>query len=115
MATILCVIVCLVLGTGLFPGTPVFSSDTGDIANPKRVYETRIDSCIRSCSAKTEYWHSRSENLRHRAAIECLKKAFFIRYRDELIREMMENQVGTKPYQIHRFLNQRFYEVIRHQ
>ncbi len=76
-------------------------------------YGAAIDEIISRDKSKTALRNSRSANLRRAAAISCMKAAYFKDYKDELIKEMIKADIGTKPYKIRHYLNQSFFSVIQ--
>jgi hypothetical protein len=81
----------------------------------KSAYSAAIDKIISHCKNKTDLRHSRSEHLRRTAALSCMKAAYLKDYKDQLIQEMIKADVGTKPYKIKYYLNQRFFDIIQPQ
>ena len=79
----------------------------------KSAYSAAIDKIISRYKSKTVLRNSRSANLRQAAALSCMKVAYFKDYKDELIKEMIKADIGTKPYKIRHFLNQSFFGVIQ--
>jgi hypothetical protein len=75
----------------------------------KKVYEGYIAASGDMCKFKTGLRYSRSDAVRTEAAVSCLKNTYFMNNRDELIREMIAQNLGVKPYKIKVFLDARFY------
>ncbi len=105
-------IVCLLVGVvitfiGVFPSTCI-SDDKEELT---KFYEAYITSEISKCQAKTALSKSRSANLRRCAAKNLKKAAFLQNNKDMLIKEMIKNDIGVKPYKIGYFLNKKFYEL----
>lgn len=78
----------------------------------KSIYSAAINKAIGHCKAKTSYRNSKSENLRHVAALSCMKAAFFNDFKGQLIEDMIQAKIGPKPYKINYYLNQKFYGII---
>lgn len=57
--------------------------------------------------------NSQSEEVAQHSAKACLKAAFYRNYRDLLIREMIQEDIGTNPHKIRYYLNKRFFDVVR--
>ena len=74
----------------------------------EKYYEARIAEKIAKYQSKTELAKSRSKNLRLDAAIATEKATFLSLNKDILVKEMVEQNVGRKPYKIDVFLNQKF-------
>jgi hypothetical protein len=96
----------------LFVWTSSAVSQTTETRHLKSVYSTAIDKAIAHCKAKTSYRNSKSENLQHTAALSSMKAAFFNDFKVQLIEGMIQASIGTKPYKIHYYLNQKFYGII---
>lgn len=79
----------------------------------KKLYETCITKEIAKCQSKTMLKTSRSENLQLTAQIAANQARFLQLNKDMLINEMMEKDIGQKPYQIEHYLNSRFYEAYK--
>ncbi|MBW1836466.1 MAG: hypothetical protein JRI99_05810 [Deltaproteobacteria bacterium] len=102
-------IVCLLVGVitfiGVFPSTCI----SGNKEELAKFYEACISSEISKCQAKTTLSKSRSANLRCYAAKNLKKAEFLQSNKDMLIKEMIKNDIGVKPYKIGYFLNKKFY------
>jgi hypothetical protein len=91
-----------------FPGASAWAGDM-DREELKKVYEGYIAASGDMCKFKTGLRYSRSDAIRTEATVSCLKNTYFMNNKDELIREMIAQNVGVKPYQIKVFLDARFY------
>ena len=87
-------------------------SQTAEAVYLKSVYSAVIDEAIAHCKAKALYRNSRSEKLQRVAALSCMKAAFFKDFKAELIQDMIEANIGIKPYKIQYYLNQKFHGII---
>ena len=96
----------------LFVWTPSAVSQTTETLYLKANYSAEIDKAIAHCKAKTSYRNSKSENLQRAAALSCMKAAFFNDFKVQLIEDMIKASIGSKPYKIHYYLNQKFYDII---
>ena len=87
-------------------------SQTTETLYLKSIYSTAIDKAIVHCKAKTSYRNSKSVNLQRAAALSGMKAAFFNDFKVQLVEDMIKASVGSKPYKIHYYLNQKFYGII---
>ena len=87
-------------------------SQTAEAVYLKTVYSAAIDEAIAHCKAKILYRNSKSEKLQRAAALACMKAAFLKDFKVELIEDMIEANIGTKPYKIQYHLNQKFHHII---
>ena len=78
-----------------------------------KIYETCIVKKIAKCQSKTILETSRSENLQLAAEIAADQVRFLSLNKDILVNEMMEKDIGQKPYKIEYYLNSRFYEAYK--
>jgi hypothetical protein len=105
----------IILSTIIFPlfvWTSSAVSQTTETLYMKANYSAAIDKAIAHCKAKTSYRNSKSENLQRAAALSCMKAAFFNDFKAQLIEDMIKVNIGSKPYKIHYYLNQKFYDII---
>ena len=105
----------IILATIMFPlfvWTSLAVSQTTETLYQKSMYSTAIDKAIAHCKAKTSYRNSKSENLQRTAALSCMKAAFFNDFKVQLIEDMIKVNIGSKPYKIDYYLNQKFYGII---
>jgi hypothetical protein len=110
MKTSLKTIGVVVIISFVFFGLPAFSDEKA-IGDAETVYTCAIDKEIAKCQAKIERKNSRSVNLQREAAKASMKSAFLKDYKKELIAAMKREDIGTKDYQINKFLNEKFFEV----
>ena len=105
----------IILATIIFPlfiWTSSAVSQTTETLYQKSIYSAAIDKAIAHCKAKTSYRNSKSENLQRAAALSCMKAAFFNDFKVQLIEDMIQASIGSKPYKINYYLNQKFYGII---
>lgn len=79
----------------------------------KKQYAEFIDGYIKRNAAKEKLRTSSSDNLQRTAACAVMKKAFFTEYKEQLVHQMVRKNVGTSPHQMQRFLDTRFYGLVR--
>jgi len=82
-------------------------------ADKKAAYAELIDRYAAGCESQSMFRDSRSEKLRQKAALSCLKAAFLRSYKNHIIQALMDRNVTPKPYKIHYFVNNLFYDLIR--
>ena len=104
-------IVCLLVGIITFIGVLPSICISGDKEELAKFYGACISKEICKCQAKTYLSNSRSANLRCCAAKASKKAAFLQKNKDMLITEMINNDIGVKPYKIEYFLNKKFHEL----
>jgi len=73
-------------------------------------YETCIAEKIAKCQSKSIFKNSKSKNLQLTAETAAEQARFLTLNKDKLANEMMEQNIGQKPYKIEHYLNSRFYE-----
>jgi hypothetical protein len=93
------VLVLLVLGM-----CALFSLARADISTRNLLYEVWIDKEIGRCRLRANLAYSRGENLRFYGEKAAAQAAFFRHSKHQLVREMIEESVGTKPYKVNYFL-----------
>lgn len=79
----------------------------------EQVYSNYIDGFIARCESKAERRNSKLVNIRREAALYCFKAHFLERYKDELIRDMIAEDIGLREHRIHFYLNQSFFSMLR--
>ncbi len=87
-------------------------SQTAEAVYLKTVYSAAIDEAIAHCKAKISFRNSKSEKLQRVAALSSMKAAFLKDFKVELIEDMIEANIGTKPYKIQYHLSQKFHHII---
>ena len=86
---------------------PAIGDDTKTIETRAKL-ETLIDRYIVSCGAKSELLNSRSNTIRKSAIRSCRIANFCLTSREALIKEMLENNIEPKHYEISWFLKEKF-------
>lgn len=86
-------------------------AQTGENAQLKKYYKTYISKCISKNQSKAGLQASRSKNLRSCGALSRQKVIFLTNNQNMLVDEMIKNKIGTKPYKIDHYLNQRFHNT----
>jgi hypothetical protein len=81
-----------------------FSLACADISTRSLFYEVWIDREIGRCQLRAELVNSRAESLRSYGVKAAARAAFYRRSKHKLVREMIEESVGTKPYKVNYFL-----------
>lgn len=82
----------------------------GDVES---IYSSAVSEAIQISKNKSALRNSKSANLRRAAALACMKAAFLLDYKEELVKEMINKEIGTKSYQIQHYLNKSFFGIIR--
>lgn len=96
----------------LFGANSAMSLDT-KTAELKSLYGNYIDGHISRCESKAARINSKSEHIRNEAAVHSLMGAFFRDHRDELVKEMIAKDIGTKKHQVDYYLNSTFFGLMR--
>ena len=105
------IILSMITSLSLIFTSPAVCQQAGN-ENLISVYSAAIDEVIAHCKNKIALRDSKSEHLRQTAALACMKAAFFKDFKDELIKDMIKEEIGTKPYKIQDYLNTRFFDII---
>jgi hypothetical protein len=105
-------IIPMVILLVLFGAHSVMSLDT-KTAELESLYENYIDGHISRCESKAARINSKSEHIRNEAAVHTLMGAFFRDHRDELVKEMIAKDIGTKKHQVDYYLNSKFFGLLR--
>lgn len=84
-----------------------------DSMDKRAVYSKMIDRYAACCEKKSMLRHSRSENLRQKAEISCLKAAYLRNYKDEIVADLIEHNINPQPYKVQHFVNTLFFDLIR--
>jgi hypothetical protein len=106
-------IVMLVIGlTAFLVALPAHGNGSkGDETKAK--LEILVDEYIACCDAKSAMRNSRSENIRRSAVRSCMKAEYCRHSKDELVREMLENDIKPKAYKVRLFLNEKFHAHVQ--
>jgi len=86
---------------------------TTTTATKEALYGAYIDELVLKCNPKIARCNSGSETIRQQAALYCLKAAFCNFHKAELVKEMMKADVRVKKYQMHYYLNKKFFYALR--
>ena len=97
----------------IFMGTLSATGQSGKNDQLKKYYKDYISKCISKNQSKTALQNSKSKNLRSCGILSKQKVIFLTNNQNKLVNEMVENQIGTKPYKIEHYLNKRFHETYR--
>jgi REP element-mobilizing transposase RayT len=81
--------------------------------NKAKVYRMYVDEVINKYEAKSCLSCSNSKSIQRDAALACMKAAYFKTFKQEIIRQMCEQNIAYKPHKVKLFLNQRFIDVIK--
>lgn len=90
----------------------VGASGSASTDNASR-YGTLIDEIIKKCETKVDLSDSTCEAVRKDASLACMKAAYYRIFREEFIRQMIEQGVEARPHKVKLFLNRRFLEAVR--
>ena len=82
-------------------------------ATKEALYGSYIDEFVLKCKPKIARCDSGSNTIRQQSALYCLKAAFCNYHKTELVKEMMKADVGVKGYQMHYYLNKKFFYALR--
>lgn len=88
-------------------------SKTTTAATKETLYGAYIDELVLKCKPKAARCNSGSRNIRQQSALYCLKAAYCNYHKTELVKEMVEADVGVKKHQIHYYLNKNFFYTLR--
>jgi hypothetical protein len=94
----------------IFAGAVQITAESQSDEQLNTFYENYISEKIVKSESKTNLKTSRSENLRLAAAKAEKQVTFLTLNKDILIDEMIELDIGQKPYKIEKYLNVRFSE-----
>ena len=86
------------------------TAEAGETEQLRYLYSNYIIEAISKSHSKSGLVNSKSENLQNSGVLARQKAVFLTLNHDILVDEMIENEVGTKPYQINYYLNKRFHE-----
>jgi hypothetical protein len=91
-------------------GAYAMTAEASEAEQLRNLYSNYIIESISKSHSKSGLVKSKSENLKESGALARQKAIFLTVNHDKLVDEMVEKEVGTKPYQIDYFLNKRFHE-----
>jgi hypothetical protein len=101
------------LGIMIVAGASPISAHSQSNEKLQKFYETCIAKKIAKCQSKTMLQTSKSENLQLTAEKAASQARFLSLNKEMLVNEMMEKDIGRKPYKIEHYLNSRFHEVFK--
>ena len=110
MVTKICCLVSILLVMSVI-GAALVTAQSASKDQLVRYYESCIMKKIFNCNAKTVLKTSRSVNLRQKADLATRQVTFFTSNKNMLIKEMVEQEIGQKPYKVEYYLNKRFFEM----
>lgn len=96
---------------GLFLGASTATSDGNNSDQLTDFYESFINDKVAQCFSRTGLIKSSSSNIQNWAEKEFKKAVFLSENKNLLIKELIKNDIGRKPYKIEYFLNKKFYEM----
>ena len=102
--------IIVLAGAMIFTGAVQIAAESQSDEQLNEFYETYISEKIAKSQSKTLLKTSRSENLRLAAEKAEKKVRFLTLNKDILIDEMIEQDIGQRPYKIQKYLNKRFSE-----
>lgn len=82
-------------------------------ASKEALYGAYIDELVLKCNPKVARCNSGSKTIRQQSALYFLKAAFCNYHKTELVKEMMKADVGVKKYQMHYYLNKKYFYTLR--
>jgi hypothetical protein len=95
-------------GVMIFTGAVQIAAESRSDEQLTKFYENYISEKIAKSQSKTNLKTSRSENLRLTAEKEEKQVRFLTLNKDILVDEMIDQDIGQKPYKIEKYLNKRF-------
>ena len=110
MVTKICCLVSILFVVSVI-GAPLVTAQSASKDQLVQYYESCITKKIFNCNAKTVLKTSRSVNLRRKADLAKRQVTFFTSNKNVLIKEMVEREIGQKPYKVEHYLNKRFFET----
>ncbi|MDM8555891.1 hypothetical protein QUF75_14255 [Desulfococcaceae bacterium HSG7] len=85
----------------------------GENLNLTEYYSAIIDELVMKCKYKTAMRYSKSDTIQNAAMLSCLKTTFYKKNKKNLIRAMIEENIGIKRYKVRYYLNTQFYNIVR--
>lgn len=95
----------------IFMGAVSAAGQSGENEQLRKYYKDYISKCISKNQSKADLQDSKSANLRSCGALSKQKVIYLTNNQNTLINELVDNQVGTKPYKIEYYLNKRFHQT----
>jgi hypothetical protein len=105
-------IVSMVTLLSLFGAQSAMSLDT-KTTELESLYGKYVDGHITRCESKSARINSKSEHIQREAALHTLMGAYFRDHRDELVKEMVAKDIGTKKHQVDYYLKSKFFGLMR--
>jgi hypothetical protein len=102
--------IIVLAGAMIFTGAVQIAAESQSDEQLNEFYETYISEKIAKSQSKTLLKTSRSENLRLAAEKAEKQVRFLTLNKDILVDEMIEQDIGQRPYKIQKYLNKRFSE-----
>ena len=107
MRTKTAIVMLVIVLTAFLGALPAHGNSTKG-GETKAKLESLVDEYIASCDAKSALRNSRSDNIRRSVNRSCMKAAYCRNSREELVREMLENNIEPKAYKVRLYLNEKF-------
>jgi hypothetical protein len=105
-AAVWMIVVALALVTPL-----AAAAEEKELTAMEKYYGSLVDEAIIHCEAKNKMRASWSGSVRRTAAVAYLKGAYLKEYKNDLVHDMIEEEVGEKPFKVNYYLNKRFYRL----
>jgi hypothetical protein len=106
-------VIATIIMVFIFMGALSATGKGGQNEQLKEYYKDYIAKCISKNQSKAGLQASKSANLRSCGVLSQKKVIFLTNNQNMLVNEMIEKQVGKKPYKIEHYLNERFFQAYR--
>lgn len=110
MKTKVLFVICL-LGALIVHFTVAPQSESKD--QLESFYKTCLEKKISTCRSKMTLNSSRSANLRKTSVLAAEQAVFYLSNKEMLVNEMIELEIGRKPYKVDYYLIKRFHAEAR--
>ena len=97
------------IGTVIILGAVAAQSESND--QSVNFYETCLENKISACQSKMMLSTSKSPNLRKTSALAAKQVVFYSSHKEMLVDEMIELEIGRRPYKVDYYLIKRYYEA----
>ncbi len=77
------------------------------------LYRMIVNERILKCEIKSTMYNSNSKNIRKEAALAKQQAKYLKNNKEKLVQNMMDNDIGTKPHQVHYYLIKNFFANLR--
>ena len=77
------------------------------------LYRVIVNERILKCEIKATMYNSNSKNIRKEAALAKLQAKYLKNNKEKLVQNMIDNDIGTKPHQVHYYLIKNFFANLR--